>query len=274
MMQGSSMDLEQQSITRIHPTAIISPGASIAEDVHIGPYCVVGEQVTLKSGVTLKSHVVVEGNTTINECCVIHPFAVIGSAPQDLKFLGESSEIHIGCHTVIREHVTIHGGTLAGGQLTSVGNHCLLMVGAHIAHDCRVGHHVVMANNATLGGHVTVGDHAVIGGLAGVHQWVHIGAFAMIGFLSRVQFDVIPYGALEPKQTYLSGINWVGVKRSGMSKADQKVLKNAFELIFKAGEPISISAKKALNTFQDNVSVSKIISFILSQRKRNLCVPK
>src|SRR3984957_13668022 len=157
---------------QIHPTAIVSANARIAADVVVGPYCIVGEHVVLDAGVSLKSHIVVEGRTTIGERTRIFPFASIGHEPQDLKYNGEPSTLEIGRDNTIREHVTINPGTAGGGMMTRVGNHCLLMVGAHVAHDCQIGDHVIMANNATLAGHVVVEEHALLGGLSAVHQFV------------------------------------------------------------------------------------------------------
>ena len=142
----------------VHPTAIIAPTAVIAPDVFIGPYCVIDSHVTIDSGTKLVSHITVSGNTSIGKNCTIYPFSSLGHPPQDLKFKGEASKLVIGDNNVIREQVTMNPGTEGGGLLTSVGNNCLFMVGAHVAHDCRVGNRVIMANNATLGGHVEVGD--------------------------------------------------------------------------------------------------------------------
>src|SRR5437763_14408033 len=166
---------------QIHPTAIVAPGATLAEDVAIGPYCVIGEEVVLGAGVKLRAHIVVDGRTTIGEGTRIFPFASIGLEPQDLKYRGEPSTLVVGRNNTIREHVTMNPGTEGGGMVTRVGDHGLFMVGVHIAHDCQIGDNVVMANNATLAGHVVVGDNAVIGGLSAVHQFVRIGRYAMIG---------------------------------------------------------------------------------------------
>src|SRR5438067_13494848 len=166
---------------QIHPTAMVAPGAQLAEDVVIGPYCVIGEHVELATGVSLKSHVVIDGRTTIGARTRIFPFASIGFETQDLKYKGEPSSLEIGHDNTIREHVTINPGTEGGGMVTRIGNHCLLMVGAHVAHDCQIGDHVIMANNATLAGHVAVEDYALLCGLSPVPQFVRIGRHAMIG---------------------------------------------------------------------------------------------
>jgi len=203
---------------KIHPTAIIAPGARLADDVAIGPYCVVGEHVSLGSGVSLLAHVVIEGRTTIGAGTRIFPFASIGFEPQDLKYRGEESSLEIGSNNTIREYVTMNPGTAGGGMVTRVGNNSLFMVGVHIAHDCQVGDGVVMANNATLAGHVVIEDHAILGGLSAVHQFCRIGRHAMVGGLSAVVRDVIPYGQATGDRARLSGVNIVGMQRSGFSR--------------------------------------------------------
>lgn len=178
----------------IHPTAIIAKTAKLAKDVNVGPYCVIDGEVEIGEGTELKSHVAVSGRTKIGKHNTIFPFASLGHAPQDLKYKGEKSELVIGDHNTIREHVTMNPGTEGGGMLTKVGSHNLFMMSAHVAHDCMVGDHVILANNATLGGHVQVGDYAIIGGLSAVHQFVRIGMGAIIGGMSGVEHDVIPFG--------------------------------------------------------------------------------
>src|SRR5690349_16390659 len=162
-------------MAQIHATAIVAPGAMLAETAVIGPFCIIGEDVTLCPRVTLHSHVVVEGRTTIGEGTFLFPFASIGLEPQDLKYRGEKSELVIGRNNTIREHVTMNPGTEGGGMITRTGDDCLFMVGAHVAHDCRIGDHVILVNNATLGGHVVIEDYAILGGLSAVHQFVRIG---------------------------------------------------------------------------------------------------
>src|SRR6266568_216540 len=178
---------------QIHPTAIVAPGAMLAEDVIVGPYCIVGETVTLSAGVVLCSHAVIDGRTIIGEGTRVFPFASIGLEPQDLKYRGEQSELVIGRNNTIREYVTMNPGTAGGGMVTRVGDDCLFMVGAHVAHDFQIGNSVIMANNATLAGHVVVEDYAVIGGLSAVHQFVRIGKLAMIGGCSKVVQDIPPF---------------------------------------------------------------------------------
>ena len=202
----------------IHPTAIVHPDAMIADDAVVGPYSVVGADVSLGSRVELMSHVVVDGHTAISKGCKVFPFASLGQIPQDLKYKSEPSRLVIGEHNTIREHVTMSPGTQGGGMVTEVGNHCLFMVGVHVAHDCRIADRVIMVNNAALGGHVTVEDHAIIGGLSAVHQFVRIGSYAMVGGMSGVEQDVIPFGTVTGDRASLRGLNLVGLDRHGFEK--------------------------------------------------------
>jgi len=180
----------------VHPTAIVEDGAVLGADVAIGPYCIVGAHVTLGDGVELISHAVVTGHTTIGPRTRIWPFASIGHQPQDLKFAGEVSYLEIGADTMIREHVTMNPGTSGGGLHTRVGDKCLFMMGAHVGHDCQIGNNVIMANNATLAGHVEIGDFAILGGLSAVQQFSRIGHQVMVGGMTGVEKDVIPFGSV------------------------------------------------------------------------------
>ena len=258
----------------IHPTAIVAPGAKVAEDVVIGPYCVIGEQVSLAQGVRLKSHVAIDGRTTIGERTRIFPFASIGFEPQDLKYNGEASSLVIGRDNTIREHVTINPGTEGGGMLTRIGDHCLLMVGAHVAHDCQLGDHVVMANNATLAGHVVVEDHALLGGLSAVHQFVRIGRHAMIGGMSGVERDVIPYGQVMGDRARLQGLNIIGMQRRGFSREDIQGLRSAYQLLFSAAGTLTERVNEAAERFGGIGPVCDIIAFIRADSSRAICQPK
>ena len=258
----------------IHETAIVAPGASIADNVTIGPYCVVGDAVSLGPGVTLESHVVVGGRTAIGARCRIFPFASIGLPPQDLKYDGEPSELIIGENNTIREHVTMNPGTTGGGMVTRVGNNGLFMVGAHVAHDCTIGDHVIMANNATLGGHVTVGDYAIIGGLAAVHQFVRIGRHAMIGGMSGVEQDVIPFGSVIGDRASLSGLNIVGLKRRDFSRDDIHTLRTAYRMVFAAEGTMAERLSGVAGQFASNALVMDIVAFIQADGGRTVCQPK
>jgi len=262
-------------MTKIHPTAIIAPTAKIAADVSIGPYCVVDGEVSVGTGTKLVSHVCIGGQTTIGKHCTVYPFASLGSPPQDLKYKGEKSQLIIGDHCAIREYVTMNPGTEGGGLMTSVGNHCLFMVGAHVAHDCRVGNRVILANNATLGGHVIVGDHAIIGGLAAVHQFVRIGEHAIVGGMSGVEHDVIPYGSVMGERANLAGLNLVGLKRQGFDRDTIHALRNAYKMLFEDGDGTLMErAAKTRDTYGAVGEVMQILSFVDDKGSRSLCVPK
>jgi UDP-N-acetylglucosamine acyltransferase len=261
--------------TSIHPTAVVANGASLAGNVSIGPFCVVDADVVIGEGTRLVSHVAVSGRTIIGKNCQIFPFASLGHAPQDLKFKGEPSKLVIGDNNTIREHVTMNPGTEGGGLLTSVGNNCLFMVGAHVAHDCRVGNHVILANNATLAGHVEVGEHAIIGGLAAIHQWVRIGSHAIIGGMSGVEHDVIPYGSVLGERANLAGLNLVGLKRRGFERDTIHALRNAYKMLFEdASGTLAERVESARKEYQNIGEVMEILSFMDSKGSRSLCVPK
>ena len=259
---------------QIHPTAIVAPGATLAENVSIGPYCVVGEEVMLGAGVTLIAHIVVDGRTTIGEKTRIFPFASIGLEPQDLKYRGEKSRLVIGRHNTIREHVTMNPGTEGGGMVTRVGDHGLFMVGAHVAHDCQIGDHVIMANNATLAGHVVVEDYALLGGLSAVHQFVRIGQHAMIGGMSGVERDVIPYGQVMGDRARLSGLNIIGMQRRGFSREDIQTLRSAYQFLFSADGTFNDRVTEMAERFGGVAPVDDIIAFIRADSTRAICQPK
>jgi UDP-N-acetylglucosamine acyltransferase len=259
---------------QIHPTAILAPGATLADDVVIGPYCVIGEEVSLGPGVSLKSHVVIDGRTTIGERTRIFPFASIGFETQDLKYNGEPSSLEIGHDNTIREHVTINPGTAGGGMVTRVGNHCLLMVGAHVAHDCQIGDHVILVNNATLGGHVVIEDHAILGGLSAVHQFVRIGRHAMIGGMSGVERDVIPYGLVMGDRARLTGLNIIGMQRRGFSRDAIQGLRSAYQFLFSSDGTLNDRVNEAAERFAGIAPVDDIIAFIRADSSRAICQPK
>jgi UDP-N-acetylglucosamine acyltransferase len=259
--------------TNIHPTAIIHPSAKIGQNVSVGPYSVVGEFVTLHDNVELKSHVVVEGRTTVGEATVIYPFASVGHAPQDLKFHGEPSELIIGKRNTIREHATLNPGTETGAMKTVVGDDCLLMMSTHVAHDCVLGNHVIMANNATLGGHVTVGNNVLIGGLSAVHQFVRIGSYAVIGGMSGVESDVIPYGRVKGERAFLAGLNLVGLERNGFDKEQIRLLQRAFNELFGDEGTMDQRIDMVANDFSASSAVMQIIDFARTKNKFPLCTP-
>ena len=259
---------------KIHPTAIVSATAQIADNVEIGPYSIIGEDVKIGEGTKIMAHVVIEGDTTIGKNNVIFPFAVIGTAPQDLKFKGEKAKLVIGDNNKIREHVTIHLGTQDGAMVTTVGSNCLFMVGAHIAHDCIVGNNVILANNATLAGHVEVGDYVVIGGLSAVHQFARIGKGAMIGGMSGVENDVIPNGLVIGERAALAGLNIVGMKRRGIAREDIHALRNFFKQVFVKGDAnFSARVEDVAKSFSSQ-TVQDVAAFVKSETTRAFCQPK
>lgn len=259
----------------IHETAVVEQGAKLGAGVKIGPYCVIGPDVKLGKNVTLHAHVCIAGQTEIGEGTEIFPFASLGQPPQDLKFEGEKSKLIIGKHNVIREHVTMNPGTKGGGLETRVGDHCLFMVGTHVAHDCQVGDHVIMANNATLAGHVQVGDGAIIGGLAAVHQFVRIGAYSIIGGLSGVESDVIPYGSVIGERAGLAGLNLIGLKRRQIKRNDIHALRNAFKIMFDADIGTLLEREEEVRRqFGSVEAVNEILTFMDAKSKRSLCTPR
>lgn len=261
-------------MSEIHPTAIVEDGAVLGSDVVIGPYCMVGAEVELGERARLISHAVVAGRTRIGPDSTIYPFASIGHPPQDLKYRGEPSRLEIGRGAIIREHVTMNPGTEGGGMLTKVGEECLFMVGAHVAHDCRLGNNVIMANNATLAGHVEVGDYAILGGLSAVHQFVRIGPHAMIGGMSGVEQDVIPYGMVMGDRANLSGLNIVGLKRRGFSRDDIHILRTAYRLLFAQEGTMGERLDDAVEIYGANDAVMDIVRFMRLDSSRSLCQPR
>lgn len=260
-------------MSTVHPTAIVEDGAVVADDVVVGPYCVVGKDVDLAAGVRLESHVVVTGRTSVGEGTRIFPFASIGHQPQDLKFHGEESRLIIGKNNMIREHVTMNPGTEGGGMVTRVGDNCLFMMSAHVAHDCEIGNNAILVNNATLGGHVTLGDFAILGGLSAVHQFVRIGPHAMIGGMSGIENDVIPYGSVTGNRAHLQGLNLVGLKRRGFSRDVIHDLRKAYRLFFAPEGTLAERLADVAESFPDNEPVMDIVNFIRADSSRGICQP-
>ncbi len=258
----------------IHKTVVIEDGAFVHETAEIGPYCVIEKNVSIGAGTVLKSHVAVAGKTTIGDGCKIFPFASIGHDPQDLKFHGEDSEVVIGSNTVIREHVTVNPGTEGGGGLTRIGDSCLIMVAAHVAHDCLVGDHVILVNNATLGGHVIIEDFAIIGGLSAVHQFVRIGAHAMIGGASGVETDIIPFGSATGNRAVLQGLNLTGMKRRDFQREEIHALRNAYKMLFSGSETFQDRAEMVAAEYSGSEVVQSVLAFINGETKRGFCQPE
>ncbi len=258
----------------LHPSAVVAPEATLADSVKVGPFCVVGANVELADGVVLHSHVVVEGHTRIGARTQIFPFASIGHQPQDLKFGGEKTTVTIGEDTIIREQVTINPGTKGGRSETTVGNSCMLMVGAHVAHDCVVGDRVILVNNATLGGHVVIGQNTIVGGLAAIHQFVRVGRDVMIGGMSGVENDVIPYGMVMGERASLSGLNLVGMKRRGHERGDILALQEAYKKLFQEEGNFADRLEELQGQDSDAATVRDVLGFIQGESSRGLLHPK
>jgi len=255
----------------IHPTALIAPGARIAPDCRIGPYCVVGPHAVLEAGCELISHVVIEGHAHLGPGVRVHPFATIGQAPQDLKYKGEPTRVEIGARTMVREHATIHRGSVGGHGVTTVGADCLIMVGAHVAHDCTLDHHVILANNALLGGHVEIGDTVFVGGGAAVHQFVRIGRQSVIGGLSGVEADIIPYGAVLGNRARLVGLNQIGLKRRGVARLQRHAMRLAFRAIFHGPGSVEERRDLAEALYPDLPQLMEILAFLREPSRRGFC---
>jgi UDP-N-acetylglucosamine acyltransferase len=251
----------------IHPTAVVSARAEVGEGSHVGPFCTVGDEVRLGARVRLESHVVVDGRTEIGDDTHLFPFASVGLAPQDLKYRGEPAETRIGRRTRVREFVTIHRGTEGGGMLTSVGDDCLIMAQAHVAHDCHVGNGVIMANAATLAGHVTVEDGANVGAYSGVHQFCRVGREAYVGGYSVVVKDALPFALTVGNHAKCYGLNTVGMKRRGYSPETIEALHHAFRLLLSS----KLNTTQALAAIREEVrgpaEVEELLRFIETSQR-------
>lgn len=261
-------------MAQVHPTAVVDPGAVIAEGCVIGPYCVIGPHVKLGEGVKLHSHVVIDGRTTIGPRTQIYPFSSIGQPPQDLKYKGEPSELHIGSDNTIREHVTMNPGTEGGGMVTSIGNHCLFMPGSHVAHDCRIGNHVIMANNATLAGHVVLEDHVILGGLSGAQQFVRVGRGAIIGAMAGAKSDVIPFGMVMGRPGLLVGLNLVGLKRAGVAAKEIQSLMKAYDHLFSEKGTFAERIEAVAEAYGGQPTVDTLVGFLRAETSRPILQPE
>ena len=256
----------------IHNSSVISKKAKIGNNVKIGPFCNIGDSVQLDDGVELISNVHIEGNTKIGKETKIFPFASIGTAPQDLKYNNEPNNLVIGKRNTIREYVTINPGTAGGGGQTIIGNDCLFMISSHIAHDCKVGNNVIIANNVPLGGHVVVEDMVVIGGNSAVQQFTRIGRLAMIGGMTGVLKDVIPFGLSIGNRNHLQGLNLIGLRRKNYENKKIMELNKAYNEIF-SSKNLHENLSKINGEFKDNELVEEIINFIAKDKKRAICTP-
>ena len=256
----------------IHNSSVIDKKAKISKNVKIGPFCYVGPNVELQENVELVSNVHIEGTTFIGNGTKIFPFASIGTQPQDLKYKNEKNSLSVGKNNIIREYVTINPGTEGGGTKTLIGDSCLFMISSHIAHDCTIGNNVIIANNVPLGGHVTIEDSVVIGGNSAVQQFTRIGRLAMIGGMTGVLKDVIPFGLSIGNRNYLQGLNLIGLRRK---KYENKLiigLDKAYKEIF-SSKNLYENLSKINGEYKDNKLVSEVIKFIEKDKKRPICSP-
>lgn len=259
----------------IDPTARVAPGARLGEGVEVGPYCIVGPDVELKAGVRLIANVHVTGVTTIGEGVVVYPFASLGTPPQSVHYRGGPTRLVIGAGCELREGVTMNTGTESGGGITEVGERCIFMVGSHVGHDCRVGNEVTLANNAVLGGHVTVGDYAFLGGHTAIHQFVRIGEGVMMAGMSAARDDIIPFGFALGQTAALVGLNMVGLRRRGASRADMHRVRRAYSsLFFVEGRLVERIAALKEEFAADDPLVGKMIAFVSARGKRPLMRPR
>ena len=256
----------------IHKTAIIDSKAKISSTVEIGPYTVIGPDVEISDHAIIQSHVNITGHTIIGKNNKIFPFASIGNSPQDMKYNGERTKLLIGDNNTFREYVTINPGTVQGGGITKIGNNNLIMINAHIAHDCLIGNNIVIANSAAIAGHAEINDFVIIGGNCGVQQFTRIGKMAMIGGMTGVSRDVIPYGLSTGNRNYLNGINVVGLRRNKVSNKDIIGLTEAYKEIF-SSESLKENLNKLNGNFRNNFLVKEVLEFINKDKKRPICTP-
>ena len=255
----------------IHKTAIIDSKAKLDKNIQVGPYCVIGPNVEIGEDTIIQSHVNISGNTKIGKGNKIYPFVSMND-PQDLKYNGELTNLVIGDNNKIREYVTINPGTVGGGGKTIIGNNCLFMISSHVAHDCYVGNNVIIANNVPLGGHAIIEDNVVIGGNSAVQQFTRIGKMAMIGGMTGVLNDVIPYGLSTGNRNSLQGLNLIGLRRAKFENKDILGLNEAYKEIF-ATKNINENINKLNGSFQENPLVKNVIDFIIKDKKRSICTP-
>ena len=255
----------------IHKTAIIDSNAQLSKNVQIGPYCVIGPNVEIEENTIIQSHVNICGNVKIGKGNKIYPFVSIND-PQDLKYNGEPTNLTIGDNNTIREYVTINPGTVSGGGKTIIGNNCLFMISSHIGHDCHVGNNVIIANNVPVGGHAIIEDNVIIGGNSAVQQFTRIGKMAMIGGMTGVLHDVIPYGLSTGNRNSLQGLNLIGLRRAKFENKDILGLSVAYKEIF-ATKNITENISKLNGSFQENPLVKSVIEFIAKDKKRSICTP-
>jgi UDP-N-acetylglucosamine acyltransferase len=261
-------------VARIDPTARVADAANIGANVEIGPYCIIGPDVTIGDDCKLLAHVHIAGATAIGPRATIYPFASLGTPPQSVHYKGEPSRLLIGADCVIRESVTMNTGTASGRMETRVGERCMFMAYAHVAHDCIVGNDVTFANGGTLAGHCTVGDFVFMGGYAAVHQFVRIGERAVIGGLSGVVHDVIPFSAALGERAKLAGLNIVGLKRGGLTRPQIHALRQAYRMLFAGPGTVTECAERVAAEFPGDNNVQRLVQFVREAGKRRLTTPR
>jgi len=258
----------------IHPTALIASGAELGAGVRVGPYCVVGPQVKLGDRCRLHAHVVIEGRTTLGSDCEVFPFAVLGTTPQDKKLTSDwAGRLVVGSHNKLREHVTIHGGTPNGLGVTTIGDHNMLLAGAHVGHDATIGSHVVFTNGAATAGHTLVQDNTVLGAMVGIHQFARVGRLAMIGAGAMLSRDAPPFSLVQGDRARLVGVNLVGLKRQGWASEDVSIVKRAFRALFWRALPLAHRLESVRTQFGNHHAVREILDFVADSR-RGVCRPR
>lgn len=262
------------SEVQIHPLAVVEPGAELGAGVKIGPFCTVGKNVVLHDGVELVSNAAVAGHTEIGENGRVFPFASVGHLPQDVKYEGEETQLIIGKNCTIRENVTINPGTKFGGMVTRIGDDCLLLASAHIAHDCQIGNNNIIAGFGGLAGHCVTGDFVTVGAMVVVHQFVRIGSHAFIGAHSMVDGDVIPYGMAIGNRAKLAGLNLVGLKRRKFNRDEIHSLRTAYRMIFSSEGNLRERVDDAAQMFEGRALVQDVVDFISSSTGRSICMPR
>lgn len=256
---------------QIHSTAIVHPKAHLADDVEVGPFCVIGEHVTIGRETRLLSHVTVDGWTEIGERNELYPFVSIGGPPQHMGYKGERTKVVIGHDNILREYVTVNRATVQGGGVTTLGSKNFLMAYAHVAHDCRLDNHLIVANAANLAGHVTIGDHAIIGGVTGIHQYVRVGPYSMVGGCCALAQDLPPFTrAAGGYRAKMYGLNSVGLRRHGFSTDRISVLKRAYDMLFRSRHRTAEAVKLVKAEFGDQPDVMTMLAF-LDGTKRGIC---
>lgn len=257
-------------MTRIHPTAIVHPEAELEDDVEIGPYSYVGQNVRLGAGTRVLDHARIEGWTTLGEGCEVYPFALIGGPPQDMKYRGEPTKLIVGQRNIFREFCTVNRGTVQGGGKTVIGSDNLFMAYSHVAHDCTIGNHVILANAATLAGHIEIRDHAIVGGLVAIHQYVRVGEYSMVGGFSGVAQDVPPYALASGNRARLYGVNTVGLRRHGFPQETIMTLRKAFRILFRSNLILSKAVERIREELPNLREVEVLLEFVQGS-KRGIC---